>query len=162
MSSSDAHIRFTRRAALVALAALAGCGFAPVYGPGGAGTALRDSIQFEVPASVEGYRLGRRLEDRLGTGSAYRLSVTIATEEDTVATAPDGVTTRLNLTGVADYTLIDSATGDTVASGRVNSFTGYSTTASTVAANTAADDARDRLMIQLADLIVTRLIAAAT
>ena len=51
--------------------------------------------------------------------------------------------------------------GAVVTQGNVGGFTGYSATGSTVATTAARTDAQDRLMVILADQIVTRLIAAA-
>jgi LPS-assembly lipoprotein len=51
------------------------------------------------------------------------------------------------------------ATGATVASGRVQSFTAYAATGSTVAGLAAEEDAGLRLMRLLADQVVARLIA---
>jgi LPS-assembly lipoprotein len=64
------------------------------------------------------------------------------------------------LIGVIDYTLSDHATGTRLAGGRVESFTAYSATGSTVAGLAAEEDATYRLMRILADQIVAQLIAA--
>ena len=70
------------------------------------------------------------------------------------------VTRRFEIVGSADYTLT-GPDGAVVTQGNVGGFTGYSTTGSTVATTAARTDAQDRLMVILADQIVTRLIAAA-
>ncbi|MBL3565900.1 hypothetical protein JMM59_12930, partial [Rhodovulum sulfidophilum] len=49
--------------------------------------------------------------------------------------------------------------GSVVQSGEVDSFTAYSATGSTVATRTAERDAYRRLMVILADEMVTRLLA---
>lgn len=69
--------------------------------------------------------------------------------------------TRYTLTGAAEWRLLEADTGVERLSGRAESFTSYSTTGSTVAMQTAEDDASTRLMRILADQIVTRLIAEA-
>jgi LPS-assembly lipoprotein len=163
MSSSEPALPSRRLVLLGGVAVLAGCGFAPVYGPGGPGTVLRDRLAFELPATPEGSLLERRLEDRLGRAAApaYVLTVAIETEEDTLAISPDGSTTRLTLVGRAAWSLRAPGSEAVVGEGVVESFTGYTTTASTVATASAEQSARDRLMILLADLIVTRLFAAA-
>jgi LPS-assembly lipoprotein len=48
-----------------------------------------------------------------------------------------------------------------VLSGREQNFTGQSATEATIQAQAAEDDARQRLMVILADQIVTRLVAGA-
>ena len=72
----------------------------------------------------------------------------------------DNRITRYNLKGVIDYTLTERASGARVTGGRVQSFTAYSATGSTVAGLAAEEDAATRLMRMLADQIVARLIAA--
>ena len=76
MSLSD------RRLFLIGLAALAGCGFTPAYGPGGAGAALQGKVRIAEPSDRNGFDLVQRLEDRLGRSSAprYLLDFTIATD----------------------------------------------------------------------------------
>ena len=152
---------WSRRSALIGLAALAGCGFTPAYGPGGAAAALRGQVAVEAPATAQGYLLRRRLLDRLGgAGTTYQLTVTPTLEEGASAIAPDGVTTRVRLVGTAGWRLVDRA-GGLLDEGREEAFTAYSVTGSTVAERTARLDAEERLAVLLADRIVTRLIALA-
>ena len=68
---------------------------------------------------------------------------------------------RYSLAGKADYKLVDAQTDAVLLTGEVASFTSWSATGSTVATQTAEDDAHKRLMVMLADQIVTRLIATA-
>jgi LPS-assembly lipoprotein len=163
MLSSSPKLRVSRRLALLAGLALAACGFEPVYAPGGAALALRDQVLVESGTAPFDYRLRTALEDRLGpTGSpVFRLVVASTVDEVTAAVAPDGSITRFNLTGTATWTLGVVQGGPALASGQVSSFTSYSTTGSTVATRAAENDARDRLAIALADLILARLIVAA-
>lgn len=155
----------TRRAALLGgLTAMSACGFVPAYGTNGPATALRDQVNVTAPDTVAGFRLRTQLEDRLGladTTAAYALSITLRIDQEGAAISTSGATTRFSLAGEADYQLRDGLTGAEVTSGQVDSFTAYSTTGSTVATGSARVDAVDRLAVILADLIVTRLIAAA-
>jgi LPS-assembly lipoprotein len=152
-----------RRKLLVGLAfaALAGCGFSPAYAPGGAGIALQNSIEAAAPTDKLAFDLVERLEERLGPAQAprYALAYTIRTERDGVAITPDNATTRYNLTGSVDWALSDVATGLRLTGGRVDNFTSYSATGSTVAGLAAEEDAQLRLMRILADQIVSRLLA---
>ena len=104
-----------------------------------------------------------RLEERLGqpTDNRYALSYTIASNEERVGITPGEETTRFNLTGTVDYTIVDREAGRIVHSGRADTFTGYSTTGTIVGTLSAQQDARSRLMNVLADQIVTELIATA-
>lgn len=154
---------FNRRFVLCALpaAALAGCGFAPVYGTGGVAAGLRDAIAFEAPADRNGYALIGQLETRMGRGARYDLRAEIDTGEEAVGITPEQETTRKHVTATVRYTLKDAASGAVLTSGEVSGFTGYATTGSTIATLSATRDAYERLMVMLADQIVTRLMAAA-
>ncbi len=154
---------FDRRTLLTLPLALAACGFTPVYGPGGTGTALRGRVLVQEPDAPDDYILVRTLEDRLGRAAApaYDLGYTLTTQTEGQAVTATGETTRYSLVGQADYTLTDRRSGTVVASGRVQNFTGYSATGSTVETLAGERDARERLMTILADQIVTRLYATA-
>lgn len=145
-------------------AALAGCGFTPAYGPKGGAAALQNQILFDEPGTRDGYVLVRHLENRLGRAQAARfgLSVSLTTSEEGLAYTQDAQITRYDLVGKAVYALRDLGTGKVLTSGTVDSFTGYSTTGSTVATLAAEKDARERLMTILADQITTRLLASAS
>ena len=146
---------------MLAPLALAACGFQPVYGPGGTGTLLQNRVLVDGPNDRNGYLLTRELEERLGRANpaAFGLALNITTTEDRLAIDPAGNTRRFNLLGTVDYALRDLNTGNVVASGKVENFTGYSATGSTVATLAAEQDAQKRLMNILADQIVTRLFA---
>ena len=143
---------------LLGLLAVAGCGFAPVHS---ANNSLRGRIGFETPNSVSGFRLRSQLEQRLGRSENpnYTVQVTVNTSQQTAAITSTRESVRFNLRGTADWTLTDAATGDRIDRGSVQSFTCYSATGSTVATQAASDDARERLMVILADMIATRLLA---
>lgn len=168
MSSSDPAQtrpgrRLTRRSALVLMAGtLAACGFRPVYGPGGTGSRLQNRVQVAAPEDRTTYLLVRRIEERLGraTEPAYTLSLTLQTRVEGLGIDPAGNTNRFNLIGVAGYALSETGTGQAVTSGTVNSFTGYFAAGTTVETLAAERDARERLMVILADQLVARLLSA--
>ncbi|MGB7240643.1 MAG: LPS assembly lipoprotein LptE [Sulfitobacter sp.] len=154
---------FNRRIFLILPLALAACGFEPVYGTGGTGTALQNRVLVDAPVDRNAYLATQRIEERIGRGdnAAYTLALKITSSNQGLAIDAAGTTTRYNLVGQADYVLKDTATGQVVTSGKVNNFTGYSATSSTVSALAAERDAQRRLMIILADQIVARLLATA-
>ncbi|WP_273522069.1 LptE family protein [Rhodosalinus sediminis] len=150
-----------RLLALSAAALAAGCGFAPVYGPGGAGRALQGQVAVPAPDTRLGYHFTRRLEARLGRAEAprYRLEAPLTVEREGLGTTADGRTTRYQLIGRADWRLRPAAPGaEPVAEGRVRGFTGYSSTGSPLAARAAERDAEERLATLLADRLVERLL----
>jgi LPS-assembly lipoprotein len=152
-----------RRSLFLLPLALAACGFTPAYGPGGAAQGLQGSVRVAAPADKNGFDLVERLEERLGLpqNPSFDLAYTIVTTPIGVGITPEDATTRFHLTGYVDWSLTSRESGARVAGGRVESFTAYSATGSTVAGLTAEEDAAYRLMRILADQIVTRLIASA-
>lgn len=152
-----------RRAVVLGLLAgpgLAGCGFAPAYGPGGGGERLRGRVAVAAPDTPDGFVLGARLEDRLGRapdGAALRLVADLSVEAVSAAVTPGGAITRYDLVGRAPWRLLGP--GEAVlAQDEATAFTGYSATGTTVATAAAEADARARLMALLAEAIVTRLL----
>ncbi len=77
------------------------------------------------------------------------------------AVTTQGAILRYNLTGQITWALTDIGTGATLTGGTVSSFTGSAATTSTVAAQTADDNARRRLMQILATQIATKITATA-
>lgn len=156
--------RLTRRAALLGvLVTLPACGFAPVYGPTGSGTALQGAVLADSPVTREDFLLVREIETRLGRAQPgrYGLSYGITVDSEAVAISAANVTTRYNLLGEVTYALRDLETQAVITSGKARNFTGYSASGSTVATQAAERDARERLMSIMADQIITRLIVAA-
>jgi LPS-assembly lipoprotein len=143
--------------------ALTACGFSPVYGTDGSASVLLNSVLVDEPKTRDGYLLTKHLEQRLGRANDPRfgLDVKIASYQEALNINSEGNIERYNLIGSVDYTLRDTQTGQITASGKVNSFTGYSATGTTVATQAAQQDAQKRLMVILADLIIENLIATA-
>ncbi len=162
MSSYKAP-RLSRRVAILGLVALSGCGFAPVYAPGGSADGLRGRIDVVPPSDEEGFALVRRFEDRLGQpqGADLKLTADIAISEDSVGFLPNGSISRYNVLGQVRYKLARADDGETVLTGSEQSFTSYSATSTTVATIAARRDARRRLMVILADRIVADILVNA-
>ena len=78
--------------------------------------------------------------------------------EEAVGFLPDGEISRFNVIGRVDWQLSEMGDGAGVAAGSERSFTSYSATSTTVATAFAQRDARRRLMVILADRIVTDLL----
>lgn len=142
---------------LISLMGLAGCGFVPVYG---SGQAYRGRIRYETNASVAGFRLRERLEDRLGRSAApeFVLKTTVRSRQRAAAISSDGDTSRFNLIGTATWSLVAAESGRMIDRGEVEAFTSYSATGSTIATQATRDDAQARLSVLLADQIVSRIL----
>lgn len=145
-----------------ALLALTACGFTPAYGPQGPARELQGAIRVANPEDKNGFDLVERLEERLGRPDAarYDLTLRLVTKPVGVGVTPENAITRYNLVGTVDWVLTDRATGAQVTSGRVENFTSWSATGSTVAGLAAEEDAAFRLMRILADRIVSQLVAS--
>jgi len=143
--------------------ALAACGFTPVYAPGGTAAALRGQVTVQDPGSREGFLLVQELENLLGRGSGqYGLAFDLTVREEGLGITRTGDITRFNLVGEVTYTLFDFATETVIFSGSTDNFTGYSATGDTVETLAAERDARERLMVILADQMTTELYAQVT
>lgn len=153
-----------RRALLIGgAAALSGCGFTPVYGPQGGGTPLRGAVSLKESQDEPSYFFNRRFEERLGRGgpaAPYRLDVRLEQDSQDFGATSTGNVTRIRLIGRASYSLKDTGTGETLLEGRTNGFVGYSNTGSTVATRAAQNDAKQRLMVLLADQVIDDLLLA--
>ncbi|CTQ49392.1 LPS assembly lipoprotein LptE [Jannaschia donghaensis] len=161
MSWSDG----SRRAVLTGvLLALAGCGFTPVYGPGGRGDALRATIRPTEPDTDLTFAFVRQFEERLGRAAVptWDLVYTIATTEEALAIDGSNNITRYNLEGTIDWTLVPAGGTQMVLSGRETTFTAYSATGSTISTLESERDAERRLAGILADRVVTRLLGEAS
>ena len=145
---------------VLAAAALAGCGFTPVYGPDGTGAALLGQLSLDPPQDRNAYLLRRRIEERLGqaTAGAWRLSTQIKTDDIGLGFTTDGDITRYNINGTTDYTLRRTGSSKIFRQGKIQHFTSYSATGTTVATLAAKRDAEVRLMTILADQIIDQLL----
>lgn len=143
---------------MLSLVTLAGCGLTPVYGTG---TGWRHAIAFQTPDTVAGFRLRERFEQRMGVpaqGASMRLDVTLSSSRQPATITSTGDTTRFNLVGSATWTLVDLQTRKPIETGKVDTFTSYAATGSTVGTQAAETDAAARLSVALADMIVARLL----
>ncbi|MEE9427030.1 MAG: LPS assembly lipoprotein LptE [Paracoccaceae bacterium] len=169
---------FSRRnfgLALVALSFAAACGYTPVYGPGGSAAQLQAQVAMDAPDNRNEFDLVRQLEQRLGhtLNPTYRLSYQIGTTQNGVGVTPEQEIIRFNVVGEVTYTLTKIASGVVLTNGSVDTFTGFSagavdvtasppSTNATIATLSAQRDANARLMVALADQIVTQLLASSS
>ncbi len=145
------------------LALATACGFTPVYGPEGTGSAFYGKVEVQAPDDVESYLLVQNLEERLGRSTApqYTLTLRLRTRSEGQAITASNEITRFSLVGEADYKLTRISDQAVLASGSADNFTGYSATGSTVETLAGERDARQRLMKILADQIAAQIVATA-
>ncbi|KNG93511.1 LPS assembly lipoprotein LptE [Pseudaestuariivita atlantica] len=161
MSLSDRSRRGALAALLTATLSLAACGFTPAYAPNGAANSLQNAVLTFEPDTRQEYLLVQRLEERLGRPVSPTYALDVALTIESTGTAQSGGATRSQITGKATFALKRIGTKVILTEGRVETFTGYSTTGSTVSERAARSAAEERLMVILADQIVDRLILAA-
>lgn len=161
MLSSD------RRTFLIGSAAvLGGCGFRPLYGEGNAGAAaIVDATALQEANDPETYAFRERVRRRLGdagAGGQFLLQWALEYEEAGVAITRTSDVTRFQVTGIAQYRLIEQTTGKPVQEGSVKTTGAYDATAAAFATRAARRDEKQRIAEELAELAVTRLLAAAS
>jgi len=146
--------------ALISAVALTGCGFTPVYAPGGAGAQLQGAVFATDPTTRDEQLLAQQLESRLGraTTARYLLDYQLEVSQQRMAVLESNTTARFNLIGEVKYQLKDADTEATLFTGSARQFTGYSTTGTTAATISSERDARARLSVILADQIVAQLL----
>ena len=151
---------FNRRTVILTLAALPACGFTPVYAPGSDPAALRGAVSIGAPDSPNAFRLTRALELRLGqaTEPEFTLAVDVTLEEEGSVITRTSEIERFTIRGEASYAL-GAIGGSVITKGATRAFTSYSASGTPVATRAAREDAQERLMVILADRIVSRLAA---
>ena len=153
------------RAAFLALAALAlpGCGLRPLYAGGEAGAVVRTlrGVQVAPIPGQNGWLVRTALQDRLGnhsgTGVRYRLEVELSDDITGFGIRSDNAVTRERRTLRARYRLIDAARGTLMLDATAGSDAGIDVVSSEYATVAAEQTALERLAIEVADQIVSRL-----
>ncbi|HJU16146.1 MAG TPA: LPS assembly lipoprotein LptE [Stellaceae bacterium] len=157
-----------RRAVLLLLAAaplaLSGCGWRPLYADPQSGptdAALR-AIRVAPIAERIGQRLELRLRDALNpTGipapQRYVLRTTLAIFRSDLGIQSQGLATRGKLDVYATFFLVDLPTGHVLLTNTAHSADGFDISANEYATIVAEDDARTRIVGELAQDIMTRL-----
>ena len=135
-----------------------GCSFSPVYksdfGPG----FLKGKIVLPTPRDRDDYMLYSKLEENFGQleNPLFKLSVLYKITEKGLGSL--GSITRYNLIGSANFRLVEISTNTLIISDKLKTFTSHSASSQTLATETAARAARDRLMASIADQITTSII----
>ena len=149
---------------MLAVLPLAGCGFRPIYGQGGAGAGLRGRLAFNLIETPEGLLLLDILEQRYGNaGAGADFEVTLGldiAETGMVLTAATGLT-RVTVNGEATVSVKRRGAEEVLFGERLRESVGYSAGPETLVTRSARADARTRLVRRLAERVVLRLGASA-
>ena len=143
--------------------ALAGCTLRPLYAGGSRGPVVQTLRGVEVaPIPGRGGWLVRNaLTDRLGAGAGdsvrYRLEVELDDDITGFGIRSDNAVTRERRTLRARYRLLDAARGTVVIDATAGSDAGIDVVSSEYATVAAEQTALERLSIEIADQIVSRI-----
>ncbi len=147
--------------ALSALAALAGCGFTPLYADPQLGGLSRVAVS--TPDDRLGYRVREQVEDALGrtpgVAPSHRLAIALDPQRRPLGRRIDDTAVRYELVITADWTLTPAA-GGTPVTGREIVTTTYAAADQPYAAIAAQQDGEERAAAELARRLRLALIRA--
>lgn len=143
----------------VALVALAGCGFKPMYAPTG-GDAVIGAVTVPEIEGKSGHvfrtELTKLLGVERGSSTSRRLEVALTERIGSLGMRVDESATRADLTLTADYVLFDAA-GVELFRGVVTQVASYDIPSSAFGEVSAQNDARERAAAMLAERMRTEL-----
>jgi LPS-assembly lipoprotein len=152
------------RLALLALAlALGGCNLRPLYAGGASGPVVQTlrGVQVAAIPGQTGWLVRTALVDRLGSGDAgaalYRLEVELDDDITGFGIRSDNAVTRERRTLRARYRLIDAERGTVLLDATAGSDAGIDVVSSEYATVAAEQTALERLSVEVADQIVSRI-----
>ncbi|MGZ9114045.1 MAG: LPS assembly lipoprotein LptE [Brevundimonas sp.] len=141
--------------AVVSVLGLSACGFTPLYGETGAGSAL-SRIAVSTQDDRLGYRVREQLEDALGRDGSqeplYRLQTSLEQSRQSLGRRIDDTATRYELT-VRGAWILTPANGGEPISGVETVTTTYAAADQPYAAIAAQQDGEERAAAELARLI---------
>jgi LPS-assembly lipoprotein len=149
----------------IALLALAGCGFRPLYGERSAASVAAPelaAIQIDSISNREGQLVRNSLLDKMQPRGAapkplYRLQVGVGIARESLGVRIDDTATRGNLTMNASYTLIDLASGKPLMSANSRAVSSYNILDSDFATVISENDAIRRTAAEVSEEIKTRV-----
>ncbi|MDA9294046.1 hypothetical protein N9Q13_00100 [bacterium] len=148
---------YNRRKFIFLSLATTGCSFSPVYKSGLGPEFLRGKIVLPKPGNRDDYMLYSKLEENFGQleNPVFSLSVSYGVSSKGLGSL--GNITRYNLIGSANFRLVEISTGTLIVSDKLKTFTSHSASSQTLATETAARAARNRLMVSIANKISTSI-----
>lgn len=146
---------------------LSACGFTPVHAPKAAGeTAAFNNIRVEmrdaekISDSKGSFTLEQQLYNRLGTqGGNQVLTVQASFSRRGLGISSNDIASRFVLYGKAKYSLTNAQTGETLLADSVTTNVTFGAPRDPYGLNASTEEATDRVAIELADRLLTRLAA---
>nr|WP_246513430.1 LPS assembly lipoprotein LptE [Azospirillum picis] len=144
---------------------MSGCGFQPLYGEKGVGTAAAEKlndIDISPIPDREGQKLRNLLIDKFYTSGRpgnprYRLDVSVSAVEQKLALQKDATAVRAQLLVNAPYRLIEVGSGKVVFQSNSRSMISYNTLEQHYAAIVTMENAYDRALTDISNDITTRV-----
>jgi LPS-assembly lipoprotein len=150
-----------KRATILMLLALGGCGLKPLYSGGSSGVVAQtlSGIAVTPIEGKSGWLVRNALTDRLGgTGAPrYRLEITLDDKIEGFGVRRDDAVTRERRTLRARYQLVDAANGTVLVDATAGSDAGIDVVSSDYGTIAAENTALERLAGIVADQIVARI-----
>ena len=148
---------YNRRKFIFLSLATTGCSFSPVYKSDLGPEFLRGKIVMPKPRNRDDFILYSKLEENFGQleNPVFSLSVSYGITSKGLGSL--GSITRYNLIGSANFRLVEISTGTLIVSDKLKTFTSHSASSQTLATETAARAARNRLMVSIANQISTSI-----
>jgi LPS-assembly lipoprotein len=143
--------------------ALSGCTLRPLYAGGSTGHVAQslEAVQVAAIDGRAGWLVRTALEDRLGNGDdaepRYRLEVELDDDITGYGIRADNSVTRERRTLRARYRLVETGRGTVVLDATAGSDAGIDVVSSEYATVAAEQTALERLSVEIADQIVSRL-----
>jgi LPS-assembly lipoprotein len=150
-------------ALLAAALALTGCTLRPLYAGGASGPVVQTlrGVQVAPIPGQSGWLMRTALVDRLGGGAdhavRYRLEVELDDDITGFGIRSDNAVTRERRTLRARYRLVDAARGTVLLDATAGSDAGIDVVSSEYATVAAEQTALERLSVEVADQIVSRI-----
>lgn len=149
---------------MLALLAVAACGFRPVYGKYGAAnvaSAAMQSVRIKPIPDRLGQQMSNKLVDRMYTtgrpkDTPYELEVTLTPQERSIGIQKDATATRGELLFTATVVIYDSATQASLYTTTIRTRVAYNILEGQYGNLIARENAYDRAMDDVADEIVSR------
>ena len=148
---------------IAGLLSFAGCGFQPIYHGDELGGLTMGQFDVVAAGDREGFVLEELLENRLGqagSSPAYTLSVSLEVTQREIAISGAGGIDRFATEGTALFEVREQTDEPALYAGEVSGSASWTSNQATVGTSAAKLDAMDRMLTQIADRIVTRLIAS--
>ena len=152
--------RFLALALLLTTPTLSACGFTPLYASPGVSPGL-SAIETVVPKGRTGYLLGQALDDVLARNAArpavWRLTMDLKETRTPRGRRADATASRYELVLVADWKLVNVATGGVALEGETSAEATFDRADQPYAGIVANEDAQSRAASELARKIQLQL-----